>query len=345
MTVVRYSIYGAIIGLILGNIEYLISTLTETPESYWPLQTRAVSIGIIVGAISMTVEHKLRQYFKKRQFIFLVLTRAVIYTLIISLGLLTVNIVWFNINNDGNTPSEQMHKYLVEGMYFINVSSVFSAMILVGSFFQINSLHRRDELLNLILGKYHTPRKVNRIFCFIDLKGSTTITESLGDVKYAEFLRDYYSDLSDAIRATKAEIYQYVGDEIVLSWTTQNGLENDNCILCLSLMHEIIVSRTNYYLETYNSVPAFRAGVHSGTCIVTWVGEMKREIVYIGDVLNTTARIQEACKAYTRDILISETLLHQLDQQSPDTWEFIAEVVPRGKEGSVRLWGRNVASA
>jgi adenylate cyclase len=42
------------------------------------------------------------------------------------------------------------------------------------------------------------------------------------------------------------------------------------------------------------------------------VGEIKREIAYLGDVLNTAARIQGECKVYQEELLISEPLRNRL---------------------------------
>jgi adenylate cyclase len=82
---------------------------------------------------------------------------------------------------------------------------------------EIDSLHRKGELLNFVLGRYNTPREVDRIFCFIDLKSSNSIPEKIGHARYAMFLKDYYYDITEPLRNTKADIYQYIGDEIILS--------------------------------------------------------------------------------------------------------------------------------
>ena len=73
---------------------------------------------------------------------------------------------------------------------------------------------------------------------FLDMKSSTTIAGNLGHVKYFEMLREYYSVLSDPIVKYSGEIYQYVGDEIVVSWKLKRGLENNNCIQCFFALKE-----------------------------------------------------------------------------------------------------------
>ena len=65
-------------------------------------------------------------------------------------------------------------------------------------------------LLNFVMG--------NRIFLFMDLKDSTSIAEKLGHVKYSRLLQDCYYELTEVVTKHSAQICQYVGDEVVLSW-------------------------------------------------------------------------------------------------------------------------------
>ena len=77
---------------------------------------------------------------------------------------------------------------------------------------------------------------------FLDMKSSTTIAESLGHVRYFEMLREYYFDLSDPIVKYSGEIYQYVGDEIVVSWKFNSVLENNKCIECFLTLTKMCYS-------------------------------------------------------------------------------------------------------
>ena len=91
------------------------------------------------------------------------------------------------------------------------------------------------------------------------------------------------------------------------------------------------------YLSKYGVVPEARAGLHGGNVVITWVGELKKEIVYIGDIVNTTARIVERCKKTGQDMLISEALLGKFPTDSSFETSFIEETIPRGKARKVRL--------
>jgi len=239
---------------------------------------------------------------------------------------------------------KELIEYLKDEMYVINLSSVFSVMILAVGLGQINSLHRKGELLNFVLGKYHKPREVERIFCFIDLKGSTTIAEKLGHFQFAMFMKDYYADMTDALRNTNAQIYQYVGDEIILSWSYENGLRNNNLINCFFQMQNIFDGLKQEYMSKYGVYPEFKAGIHGGLVIVTWIGELKKEIVYMGDVLNTTKRIQDDCKRLAKDFLISNELLNRVKSLGNIKASFVEEIVLRGKEKSIKLYSLEQAN-
>jgi len=84
------------------------------------------------------------------------------------------------------------------------------------------------------------------------------------------------------------------------------------CVRCFFLMQRSIEARKYSYLRQYGHYPRFKAGLHCGRVVATWVGKVKRKIVYHGDVLNTTARIQSLCNELGQELLISEDLLTQL---------------------------------
>ena len=92
-----------------------------------------------------------------------------------------------------------------------------------------------DVVSSFFTGKYNTSVVEERIFMFLDMKDSTSIAEKLGHEMHYEFINTYYGNMTNAIIETNAQIYQYVGDEIVLSWSLQEGLKNANCLQCFSV--------------------------------------------------------------------------------------------------------------
>jgi adenylate cyclase len=169
------------------------------------------------------------------------------------------------------------------------------------------------------------------------MKSSTTIAEKLGHVRYYQLLNDYYADITEAIIQTSGEIYQYVGDEVVVSWKMKNGLEYNNCLKCFFTIKDIFKTRSKEYIDAYGVVPGFKAGIHYGMVTTGEIGVVKKEIIFTGDVLNTTARIQSLCNAHKVDILVSNDLLSKLKTGDHYKLREIGECELRGKDEKVIL--------
>lgn len=208
---------------------------------------------------------------------------------------------------------------------------------------QVNDKYGQGILVDFLLGKYHCPKEENRIFMFMDLKDSTTHAENLGHIKYSRFIQDCFFDITDVVIKHKAIIYQYVGDEAVLSWKMSDGLDNGNCINIFFAYDAKLKSKENYYKSEYGIIPEFKASVNSGRVTVAEVGEIKKELAYHGDVLNTAARIQGRCNEFRKKILISESIKADLVKQSEFKFEFVGEVHLKGKSQTVNLYGVTLA--
>ena len=141
---------------------------------------------------------------------------------------------------------------------------------------------------------------------FADLKNATGIAETLGEEKYFNFLKDFFRDIAPAIVQTHGEVYQYVGDEIVVTWKMKWGIKNANALQCYYSMRKILKYKAPRYLSKYDTTPQFRAGYHFGSVMVGEIGQIKRDIAFSGDVLNTTSRIQGLCSELNVDILASK---------------------------------------
>ncbi|WP_296317914.1 adenylate/guanylate cyclase domain-containing protein, partial [Winogradskyella sp. UBA3174] len=109
---------------------------------------------------------------------------------------------------------------------------------------------------------------------------------------------DLFADVTNTILNNEGEIYQYVGDEIVISWSMKKGVRKANCLNCFTQIQKKLVDLRPIYEKKYNVMPEFKAGIHYGSVMAGEVGVIKKDIIYSGDVLNTAARIQEQCNQY-----------------------------------------------
>jgi adenylate cyclase len=263
---------------------------------------------------------------------------------------LAINI-FFLLSNSLIYNSAELNKSIFDQEVWINVTAFFSSfsfwsveiyiagVIGLSIFYtEVSENIGQGVLHNFFVGKYHKPKEEERIFMFLDMKSSTTIAEQIGHVRYFEMLRVYFSDLSDSIIKYSGEIYQYVGDEVVLSWKLKKGLSNNNCIRCFFAMKEEMKNQIEHYHEQFGLLPEFKAGLHLGKVTTGEIGVIKKDIIFTGDVLNTTARIQGLCNAYEVEILVSDPLMRRLTTEPKFLIKSLGESVLRGRDEKIKLY-------
>ena len=222
----------------------------------------------------------------------------------------------------------------------ILVAFVYAAVVnLVVDFVrQVDRKLGPSELAKFITGKYHKPREEERVFMFLDLTSSTSHAERLGHIRYSRLLQDCFFDLTDVVTRYQAEVYQYVGDEVVLTWKLNGKSEMSRFLDARFAFRDILQEKEEYYRSTYGFVPEFKTGAHLGRVTVAEVGEIKREIAFHGDVLNTTARITSKCNEVGRTFLVSENMLANVESGNKYHFEKIGDVDLRGKKKAVSLF-------
>ena len=331
-------IIGAIAGIFYAIVEDLIETTTLDEFSLLfllKMMLRGFIIGSCIGtsiglfeALTVNVQ---RKYPVWKLFII----KTIYFVLIINFLLLAINALYLFI--DGRIegfPEYLSNSFIVNSVFGILVS------VLMVTYMQVSKLHRRNELKHFIFGRYHNPVNENILLFFTDLKGSTSLAESMGNVKYANFLKDYYADISDPIFECKGDVYQYVGDEIIVYWKARSPEKNLRSVRCHQLIEQKIQQRESYYLNKYGHVPSFRTSLHAGSIVITWVGEVRREILFIGDVLNTCARMQDMCKQLGKDFLLSGETLEMLPTEIASEFKLEETIVPRGKHNEIQVYSR-----
>lgn len=202
---------------------------------------------------------------------------------------------------------------------------------------QINLFLGDGNLWRLLRGDFYTPRVENRVFMFVDLKSSTRIAEELGHIRYSQFIQDCFFDLQ-VVQEHEAEVYQYVGDEAVLSWKSNSKMDYNICLNAFWAFQDQLKKRETDYLTKYGLIPIFKASINEGEVTVAEVGEIKREIAYHGDTINITARIQERCNHYDRILLVSECYYDKIRNKKEYTAELLGEEELRGKHELTKIY-------
>jgi adenylate cyclase len=220
-------------------------------------------------------------------------------------------------------------------LMFILEMSLMTAMSII--LLEVNDKYGPRMFWSMMIGEYHKPVQQNRIFIFLDINESTSIAEELGHDKYFHMLRRFFRDITIPVLANDGEIYQYVGDEIVLSWPNTP----DNKIKALKFIRNtfyLIERQKSVYQKNYGKIPGFKAGVHAGAVTAGFIGVIKKELIYSGDTLNTTSRLCSMCHSLNSSYLLSENFMNDFYQ--PHGYEItdVGTMELRGRHEPVKVF-------
>ena len=272
----------------------------------------STAVGLLVGLIELVIFEK---RFRSYSFLRKVGTKFLIYMTL----MMTMIAILFPIASSIEVSTFPWDPEVLEktanffnSLIFLNtVIQISFQLILCVLYAAISENLGHHVLSNLFTGKYHQPQKERRVFMFLDMKDSTRIAELLGHNQYFKLLQDYYDIMSDPIINTYGEVYQYIGDEVVITWKEEKGLSNNNCIRCFELIKKNLKGKARKFEKKFDLVPDFKAGIHLGEVTIGEIGALKKEVFYTGDVLNTTSRVQGLCKEYDADLLVTEDLIEK----------------------------------
>ncbi|PLX16322.1 MAG: hypothetical protein C0599_15455 [Salinivirgaceae bacterium] len=188
-----------------------------------------------------------------------------------------------------------------------------------------------------LLGLLNKPMEQERIFMFIDMTQSTSIAEKLGHRKFSHLIQDVFNDLS-IVDNYKGQIYNYVGDGAIITWTPRDGIRNYNVLKAYFAFTKLIENRGRYYKRKYGLIPKFKAGAHIGKVMVLLIGQIKRDISYNGDTINTTARIESVCNEYKSKFLISGELYSSFPETKAFRFKHLGNISLKGKSRGVDIY-------
>ena len=240
--------------------------------------------------------------------------------------------------------AEEYATFLVENplpvsFYFGAIVFFVMSTLLINFIALMNKKFGQGQMWSIFIGKYNKPITENRIFMFLDLSESTTIAEKLGHIIYSKLLQQCFLDMNRLIPSSNAEIYQYVGDEAVLTWKVRNyDLNFVQPVQLFFAFRKRLEKKAKYYKNKFGVVPEFKAGVNAGVVTVAEIGDLKREIAYHGDVVNTASRLRSACSEFNKLLLASEYVVRNINQSYGYNFQEMGEVNLKGKKNKIKVF-------
>ncbi|GAF01461.1 adenylate/guanylate cyclase domain-containing protein [Saccharicrinis fermentans] len=341
--VIRIAIFVRVLGNKGDNIEGILTRGMEFVAGEVLLSSVVVSIfGILSWYVRRFVYPVLiRKYHIRRLAILVIFMDAIVF-----FGFAVMLGFAHYLVDRQLSPMEAFHAL---GRFLFNPTILFFLIVLsIGSY--VNQLlytlfHQIGfaKLGRVMMGYYQKPREENLIFMFLDLRSSTTFAEKLGHQKYSDFIQDCFRMLSEPLLLTYGRVYQYVGDEVVVTWNANKKDNFKKAVDFFFLYKSELERHREYFEQRYGLMPIFTASINSGRVMAAQVGEIKSELAFHGDVLNTAARIQKQCKKYGEEIIVTKEFAEHMNVDSNGyEVQFIDRTILAGKSNEVELYGVNV---
>ena len=214
----------------------------------------------------------------------------------------------------------------------------FVLSVVIGAIYELIRMIGSRVLLNVMIGRYKRPIREQRVVLFLDLAGSTTLAEEMGEVRVQELLTRFFYDIDEAITGRGGEVLAYVGDEVIVTWPLASPERQRRCLDCFFAICDRIAEQADRYKREFSLVPDFRAGLHAGPVVISECGDSRRQVAYFGDTMNVTARLQAYCKEAGRNLLVSGDFMRMVDPGPDLAVEALGATELRGRAAPIEVF-------
>jgi adenylate cyclase len=211
--------------------------------------------------------------------------------------------------------------------------------VLFNLVFAITNLIGARSLLNFLTGRYHAPVEENRFVLFVDIAGSTGLAEQLGGVAIHRLLDRTFRLLTLSVVDYRGEVLNYVGDEIIVTWPENAGAIDCRPLRCFLAMRDELAAASGQLQREFGAVPKIRGSLHFGPVIVGEIGDVKRAIVFNGDVMNTAARLEELSRNVDGGFLASRAAMERFGSRPPFAVRDLGRLEIRGRADGIDVVG------
>jgi adenylate cyclase len=173
-----------------------------------------------------------------------------------------------------------------------------------------------------MFGKYVSPAVVNEMLqhppelggvdkeltvFFSDIRGFTTLSESMSPQELVNHLNVYLTAMTDIILEYRGTLDKYVGDEIMCFWGAPLPQEDHALLACKCALQQMqALRRLNSQWPTERQIN-IGIGLNSGIMTVGNMGSQGRmNYTLTGDNVNLGARLEGTNKQYLTNVIISE---------------------------------------
>jgi len=304
LLILAISMLSGLIGEIYGTVFYS----NDAEPNYFQGFRTGFSIGFVSSVVEVFYVRSVRRSWIRRvAFLPGLVIRILILTVIVRVGLVGNELLTQHLRGNALMLELDLAAQARDTLFGMAVVVLFVTLSQLGSIIGLK------RFVNLVLGRYFHPVSENRVFLFVDLVGSSQLARELGNVRFHEYLSEFFYQLDNAIVRTGGEVVSYVGDAVIITWPLgEDPIKNGRCLEALKIMLERIESQRDRFVREFGVLPEFRAALHGGPVVVGECGDSRRQVTFLGDVVNMTDRIEKAAKEMQVQILASDDIVKQI---------------------------------
>lgn len=327
----------------LGAFLGLFYVLFSDGFASWFPYINGLIIGVLVALFIAWVEliflaGRLRFLKFYKIFILRTLLYATVIPALAFVVFLLARMLRYNLSMRGVLYSEEFQNYLFQEDFGVVIVYALALTFIASFTYQMSRKMGQGMFWSFITGRFYRPVLDKKVFMFVKIRNSDRIIQKTGRLNFHGLLKDVTYHITPAVLAHKGVIHHYVEDEIVIYWNRDKGYREAHCLrLYYAIVHHFEEIREELYRK-YMAAPVFHMAVHAGEVVQAEVGEVKSEIAFYGDVMNTTSRMLMQCQTLGKPVLVSEIVRSKTELPAIYQWVDCGLLTLRGKTEQTHLY-------
>jgi adenylate cyclase len=174
---------------------------------------------------------------------------------------------------------------------------------------------------------------------FSDIRGFTSMSEKMEPEEVVAFLREYLTEMTEAVFRHGGTVDKYIGDAIMALYNVPFEAP-DHAAQAVRTALEFqrrLAPLAERFAAKHRGTLACGVGINTGDAVVGTIGSRQRlEYTAIGDAINLGSRLESITKDFNVPVVISEATWLEIK----DLFEtrFLGEVTVKGKEIPVKIY-------
>lgn len=183
------------------------------------------------------------------------------------------------------------------------------------------------------MGLYVRRREVTIMFS--DIRGFTTISESLGEADLLYLMTAYLTEMIRVVESYGGVVTEILGDGMLAFWNTPDDVEDHASMACAAAIKQQEALQLLNVQFAKASLPelSVRIGLHTGTVLSGNLGgEAKMKFGCVGDAVNLASRLEGLCKRYSVGIICSGSTVAKLNPDKQFLYRSLDNVQVLGRK-------------